>query len=108
MRGAIAWWPCIRRAVERKFSASYCYSRLRYNLPGIAKNKLNWRRPLFFALLPIFFIMVFLGFPLPVGTPPTKQGQERSAPARNKKNQWLDILQAGDGADTDQRDGREA
>lgn len=64
------------------------------------KNKLNWRRPLFFALLPIFFVMVFLGFPLPVGPPPSiRQGQEQSAPARNKKKQRLDILRAGDGAD---------
>ena len=65
-----------------------------------AKNKLNWRRPLFFALLPFFFIMVFLGFPLPVGpTPPIRQGQEQSAPAHNKKKQRLDILRAGDGKD---------
>lgn len=34
------------------------------------KQKLNWRRPLFYALLPIFFIMIFLGFPLPLAPPP--------------------------------------
>lgn len=63
------------------------------------KNKLNWRRPLFFALRPIF-IMVFLGFPLPVGpTPPIRQGQEQSAPAHNKKKQRLDMRRAGDDAD---------
>ena len=34
------------------------------------KQKLNWKRPLFYLLLPVFFIMVFLGFPIPVAPPP--------------------------------------
>ena len=34
------------------------------------KRKLNWRTPLFFCLLPIFLVMIFLGFPLhPAGKP---------------------------------------
>jgi hypothetical protein len=50
------------------------------------KQKLNWRRPLFYLLLPIFFIMVFLGFPLPVAPPPsTKPAQEISATVKKKK-----------------------
>jgi len=49
-------------------------------------KQLNWRRPLFYLLLPIFFIMVFLGFPLPVAPPPsTKPGQEISATVKKKK-----------------------
>ena len=27
------------------------------------KEKLNWRRPLFYLLLPNYFMMAFLGFP---------------------------------------------
>lgn len=47
------------------------------------KRKLNWRRPLFYLLLPVFFVMVFLGFPIPVPPPPaTKSQQEESAPVR--------------------------
>jgi hypothetical protein len=50
------------------------------------KQKLNWRRPLFYLLLPIFFIMVFLGFPLPVAPPPsTKPVQEISTTVKKKK-----------------------
>jgi hypothetical protein len=35
------------------------------------KINLNWKKPLFYLLLPVFFIMVFLGFPPPVA-PQTK------------------------------------
>ncbi len=42
---------------------------------------LNWRRPLFYVLLPVFFIMAFLGFPLPVAPPPAiKPAQEQAVP----------------------------
>jgi hypothetical protein len=51
------------------------------------KKKLTWRRPLFYVLLPIFFVMAFLGFPLPIAPPPeTKARQEESAPV--KKNRF--------------------
>lgn len=50
------------------------------------KDKLNWRRPLFYLLLPVFFVMVFLGFPIPVPPPPaTKSRQEESAPVRSEE-----------------------
>lgn len=50
------------------------------------KRKLNWRRPLFYLLLPILFVMVFLGFPLPVAPPPaTKSAQEISTTVKKKK-----------------------
>jgi hypothetical protein len=50
------------------------------------KRKLNWRRPLFFLLLPVFLIMVFLGFPLPMAPPPaTKPAQEISTTVKKKK-----------------------
>jgi hypothetical protein len=50
------------------------------------KQKLNWKRPLFYALLPIFLIMVFLGFPLPMAPPPaTKPGQEQSETVKKRK-----------------------
>lgn len=54
------------------------------------KRKLNWRRPLFFLLLPIFFVMVFLGFPLPVAPPPSiKPAQEISTTVKKKKRARL-------------------
>ena len=47
------------------------------------KLTLSWKRPLFYLLLPVFFVMVFLGFPIPVPPPPkTKSAQEESAPVR--------------------------
>lgn len=52
------------------------------------KSKLNWKRPLFYALLPVFFVMIFLGFPLPMAPPPaTKTGQEQSVPVKKKDKQ---------------------
>lgn len=50
------------------------------------KQKLNWRRPLFYALLPIFFIMIFLGFPLPLAPPPAMAApQEQSVTVKKRK-----------------------
>ncbi len=49
-------------------------------------RKLNWRRPLFYLLLPVFFVMAFLGFPLPVAPPPaTRPGQEQSDQIKKQK-----------------------
>jgi hypothetical protein len=63
------------------------------------KQKLNWRRPLFFLLLPLFLIMVFLGFPLPVAPPPAiKPGQEISTTVKKKKRVRLDGLTPADDA----------
>ncbi len=64
------------------------------------KQKLNWRRPLFYLLLPIFFIMVFLGFPLPVAPPPsTNPSQEISTTVKKKKR--VRLLPQGRAADDD-------
>ena len=50
------------------------------------KQKVNWRRPLFYLLLPIFLIMVFLGFPLPMAPPPaTKARQAESVVLKKRK-----------------------
>ena len=50
------------------------------------KQKLNWKTPLFFCLLPIFLIMIFLGFPLPMAPPPaTRPTQEESVTVKKKK-----------------------
>lgn len=50
------------------------------------KNKLNWKRPLFYAVLPILLIMVFLGFPLPVAPPPsTKSPVEQTQVVKRKR-----------------------
>lgn len=47
------------------------------------KRKLSWKRPLFYLLLPGFFVMAFLGFPIPVPPPlGTKARQEESVPVR--------------------------
>jgi hypothetical protein len=41
--------------------------------------RLNWKRPLFYLLIPIFIFMVFVGFPPPFAPPrPTKPAQEQS------------------------------
>jgi hypothetical protein len=67
------------------------------------KQKLNWRRPLFYLLLPIFFIMVFLGFPLPVAPPPsTKPVQEISATVKKRKKR-VRLLSTGDAEEDDRR-----
>ena len=50
------------------------------------KQKVNWNKPLFYLLLPIFLIMVFLGFPLPMAPPPaTKARQEESVVVKKRK-----------------------
>jgi hypothetical protein len=65
------------------------------------KQKLNWRRPLFYLLLPIFFIMVFLGFPLPAAPPPsTKPVQEISATVKKRKKR-VRQLSPGDAEEDD-------
>lgn len=57
------------------------------------KKKLTWKRPLFYLLLPIFFVMAFLGFPLPVAPPPaTKARQEESADLQTKKQKATRFL----------------
>ncbi|HPV23950.1 MAG TPA: hypothetical protein PLJ65_07225 [Casimicrobium sp.] len=54
------------------------------------KRKLTWKRPLFYLILPIFIVMVFLGFPMPVPPPPeTKAGQAQSTPDERKKRERL-------------------
>ena len=43
---------------------------------------LDWKRPLFYVLLPFLVILAFVGFPIPVPPArPTKPSQEQSAPA---------------------------
>lgn len=43
------------------------------------KRKLTWKRPLFYLFLPIFIVMVFLRFPMPVPPPlETELGQVQS------------------------------
>lgn len=50
------------------------------------KDKLSWKKPVFYLLLPVFFVMAFLGFPIPVAPPlATKARQEESAPVRDEK-----------------------
>jgi hypothetical protein len=55
------------------------------------KQKLNWKRPLFFCLLPIFLVMIFLGFPLPMAPPPAmKARHEESVPVKKRKKARLE------------------
>jgi hypothetical protein len=57
------------------------------------KAKINWRKPVFYLLLPIFFVMIFLGFPLPVAPPPAiEERQEESAPEVKKKKRRRDLI----------------
>lgn len=61
------------------------------------KQKLNWRRPLFYVLLPIFFVMAFLGFPLPVAPPPaTKPAVEHATVIKKKKKRIGLLVPDGD------------
>jgi hypothetical protein len=49
------------------------------------KNAFNWKRPLFYCLLPIFIFLAFVGFPPPFAPPgAAKPKQEQSAPAEEK------------------------
>lgn len=58
----------------------------RTNLRIMLKDKVTWKTPVFYLLLPIFLVMVFLGFPLPMAPPPaTKPRQEESVPEKNKR-----------------------
>ena len=42
----------------------------------------NWRRPLFYCLIPILMFLAFVGFPPPFAPlRPTKAAQEQSVPA---------------------------
>lgn len=50
------------------------------------KRKLNWRRPLFYLLLPVFFVMVFLGFPLPMAPPPAPKAEQEQSEQVKKKD----------------------
>ena len=61
------------------------------------KHKLNWKRPLFYLLLPIFFVMVFLGFPLPVAPPPAlRPTQEQTEVVKKKKRKGLAAVTPAD------------
>jgi hypothetical protein len=66
------------------------------------KRQLNWKRPLFYLLLPVLFVMVFLGFPLPVAPPPAiKPSQEQSAVVKKRKKR-VQLFEAAGTADAEQ------
>ena len=47
--------------------------------------KLNWKRPLFYCLLPVFLVLAFVGFPPPLAPlARIKPSQEQSVPAEKK------------------------
>lgn len=49
------------------------------------KIALHWKRPLFYVLLPILFVLAFVGFPPPFAPPPAmRPRQEQSVPADEK------------------------
>lgn len=64
-----------------------------HHLLTMMKRKLNWKTPLFFCVLPIFLIMIFLGFPLPLAPPPAnKPVQEISVQEQERKRKRLDRI----------------
>jgi hypothetical protein len=66
------------------------------------KRQLNWKRPLFYLLLPVLFVMVFLGFPLPVAPPPAiKPSQEQSAVVKKRKKR-VQLFETAGTADAEQ------
>jgi hypothetical protein len=49
---------------------------------------LNWKRPLFYVLLPVLVFLCFVGFPPPFAPPrATKPGQEQSETIENETSQ---------------------
>jgi len=49
------------------------------------KITLNWRRPLFYLLIPVLLVLAFVGFPPPFAPPlATRPKQEQSVPADKK------------------------
>ena len=47
---------------------------------------LNWKRPLFYLLIPILIFLAFVGFPPPFAPPrATTPAQEQSVPAEERK-----------------------
>ena len=47
---------------------------------------LNWRKPLFYVLLPILVFMAFVGFPPPFPPMrPTRPAQEQAVPAEERE-----------------------
>lgn len=80
-------WPAAACPGGETGLALACIYLARPHLPAMPKEKLHWlswRRPLFYLLLPVFVVMAFLGFPIPVAPPhATKSRQEESAPARD-------------------------
>jgi hypothetical protein len=47
---------------------------------------LNWKKPLFYLLLPVLLFLCFVGFPPPFAPPRgTKPAQEQSVPAEEEK-----------------------
>lgn len=49
------------------------------------KIDLNWRKPLFYILLPVLFFLAFVGFPPPFAPlRPIKPSQEQSEPAQGQ------------------------
>jgi hypothetical protein len=52
------------------------------------KIELNWRRPVFYLVLPILVFLAFVGFPPPFAPPRlTKPSQEQSAPAEVREQE---------------------
>jgi hypothetical protein len=51
------------------------------------KHAFNWKRPLFYFLLPIFIFLAFVGFPPPFAPPGALRAkQEQSVPADEQKD----------------------
>lgn len=50
------------------------------------KNAFNWKRPLFYFLIPLYIVLAFVGFPPPFApVQATKPKQEQSVSAEEKR-----------------------
>jgi hypothetical protein len=58
------------------------------------KQKLHWKRPFFlFIVLPIFMVIAFLGFPLPLAPPPKIQDQqEQATPVKKRRKKPIQLI----------------
>ncbi len=83
--GAATWKSPAVDCAERP-SAAIEFGMSDPNFFFTMKINLNWKRPLLYCLIPVFIVLVFVGFPPPFAPPrATKPGQEQSAPEEKKE-----------------------
>ena len=61
--------------------------RARRHVGATRRIQLNWRKPVFYLVLPLLIFLAFVGFPPPFAPlRPTKPAQEQAAPAEEARD----------------------